>query len=73
MSRYIFLVGKRVEALYRTGDIHLSAVGTLVLDSGTSVFIEERFSGGGTSKVIRVEIPYEYILRISEAEPSPTD
>lgn len=70
MSRYGFLIGKRVEAHYRTGEIHLSAVGTLVSDSGKSVFIEERYDGSGKSKLIRVEIPYEYILRIAEIEES---
>jgi hypothetical protein len=67
MERYSALVGKRVEAHYRTGDIHLSAVGVLVSDTGKSVFLEERFSQGGKDKTIRVEIPYEYVLRISEA------
>ena len=55
-----------MEAHYRTGDIHLSAVGVLVSDTGKSVFLEERFSQGGKDKTIRVEIPYEYVLRISE-------
>lgn len=67
MERYSALVGKRVEAHYRTGDIHLSAVGVLVSDSGKSVFLEERFSQGGKDKTIRVEIPYEYVLRIAVA------
>lgn len=64
MARYSALVGKRVEAHYRTGEIHLSAVGVLVSDTGKSVFLEERFSQGGKDKTIRVEIPYEYVLRI---------
>lgn len=68
MERYSTLVGKRVEAHYRTGDIHLSAVGVLVSDTGKSVFLEERFSQGGKDKTIRVEIPYEYVLRIAEAD-----
>lgn len=67
MERYSALVGKRVEAHYRTGDIHLSAVGVLVSDTGKSVFLEERFSQGGKDKTIRVEIPYEYVLRIAVA------
>jgi hypothetical protein len=67
MERYSALVGKRVEAHYRTGDIHLSAVGVLVSDTGKSVFLEERFSKDGKDKTIRVEIPYEYILRIALA------
>ena len=67
MGRYSALVGKRVEAHYRTGDIHLSAVGVLVSDTGKSVFLEERFAQGGKNKTIRVEIPYEYVLRVSLA------
>ena len=46
MGRYSALIGKRVEARYRTADIHLSAVGTLVSDSGKSIFLEDRFSLG---------------------------
>jgi hypothetical protein len=68
MERYSALVGKRVEAHYRTGDIHLSAVGTLVSDTGKSVFLEEHFSESGKNKTIRVEIPYEYVLKITEAK-----
>jgi sporulation protein YlmC with PRC-barrel domain len=67
MLRYSSLVGKRVQAHYRAGDIHLSAVGTLVSDSGKSVFLEERFSQGGKDKTMRVEIPYAYVISIGEA------
>jgi hypothetical protein len=74
MGRFASLVGKRVEAHYRAGDIHLSAVGTLVTDTGKAIFIEERFSQGGKNKTMRVEIPYEYVVRIAlatEAPPAP--
>lgn len=71
MGRYSALVGKRVEAHYRTGDIHLSAVGVLVSDTGKSIFLEERFSQNGKDKTIRVEIPYEYVLRIAEVSDEP--
>jgi hypothetical protein len=64
MERYHALVGKHVEAHYRTSDIQLSATGTLVSDSGKSVIIEERFSQNGKPKTMRVEIPYEFIIRI---------
>jgi hypothetical protein len=67
MGRYAALVGKRVEAHYRAGDIHLSAVGTLATDTGKAVFIEERFEQGGKNKTMRVEIPYDYVVRIVEA------
>jgi hypothetical protein len=72
MERYSALVGKRVEAHYRTGDIHLSAVGVLVSDTGKTIFLEEHFSEGGKKKTIRVEIPYEYVLRILEAKNEPS-
>jgi hypothetical protein len=72
MGRYSSLDGKRVEALYRAGDIQLSAIGTLVSDSGKSVFVEERFLQNGKQKTMRVEIPYEFIIRLS-ALAEPTD
>ncbi|HKS82897.1 MAG TPA: hypothetical protein VJR23_15445 [Candidatus Acidoferrales bacterium] len=72
MGRFQSLVNKRVEAHYRAGDIQLSAVGTLVTDSGKSIFVEERFSQNGKSKTIRVEVPYEFIIRVvALAENSP--
>lgn len=58
-----------MEAHYRAADIHLSAVGTLVDDTGKSVFVEERFSQNGKQKTMRVEIPYEYVIRIAEVQP----
>ncbi|MGA9885143.1 MAG: hypothetical protein WBQ34_15620 [Candidatus Acidiferrales bacterium] len=64
--RYAALLGKRVEAYYRTNDLHMSAVGTLVADNGRSISIEERFSQSGKEKILRVEIPYDYIIRIVE-------
>jgi hypothetical protein len=67
MRRFTSYVGKRVQASYRAGDIHLSAVGILVEDSGESVSIEERFRQGGRDKTMRVEIPYNRILQIGEA------
>lgn len=64
MGRFQSLLNKRVEAHYRAGDIQLSAVGTLVSDSGESIFIEERFSQNGKPKTMRVEVPYEFIIRV---------
>jgi hypothetical protein len=72
MGRYSALVGKRVEARYRTADIHLSAVGTLVSDSGESIFLEDRFSQGGREKTMRVEIPYQFVIRVSETRAVPS-
>jgi hypothetical protein len=64
---YSALLGKRVEAHYRASDLHLSAVGTLISDSGDSIVLEEHFSQNGRDKTIRVEIPYEYVIRVVEA------
>jgi hypothetical protein len=74
MSDYSFLLGKRVEAHYRAGDIPLTAIGELALDTGASIFVEERFSHGGRDKTIRVEIPYTHVLRVREisSEPGPS-
>jgi hypothetical protein len=66
MERYAKIVWKRVEAHYRASDIELSVEGILVSDSGKSVFIEERHLHGGTQKTMRVEIPYEFIIRVLE-------
>jgi hypothetical protein len=71
-TRYAALVGKRVEAFYRAHDLQLSAVGTLVVDNGKSIFIEERFSQGAKGKTLRVEIPYEYIVRVVESNGDPS-
>jgi hypothetical protein len=60
-----------VEAHYRAGEISLSAVGTLVTDTGKSLFLEERFSQRGREKTMRVEIPYECLIRLSEAPVAP--
>lgn len=70
-TRYAVLVGKRVEAYYRASDLQLSAVGTLVADSGKSIFIEERFAQSGREKTLRIEIPYDYIVRVQESNGDP--
>lgn len=67
MGRYSSLAGKRVEAKYRAGEIHQRSIGTLIADTGTSITIEEHFVQGGRNKTMRVEIPYEYVIRIIEA------
>jgi len=68
VARYDSFVGKRVEAHYRAGDIQLSAIGTLVSDSGKAVILQDHFSLGGKDKTMRVEIPYEYVVRILETK-----
>jgi sporulation protein YlmC with PRC-barrel domain len=70
MTRYSSLVGKRVEAQYRVADIHQKSVGTLVIDTGRSVIVEEHLVQGERKKTMRVEIPYEYVIRIVEAPQS---
>jgi hypothetical protein len=66
MARYTALVGKRVEAHYRAGDMQLSTIGTLGSDTGKAIFVEERFTSGGKEKTMRVEIPYAYVIRVAE-------
>lgn len=66
-NRYAALVGKRVEAYYRASDLQMSAVGTLVADDGRSISIEERFSQSGKEKTLRVDIPYDYVVRVVES------
>ncbi len=73
MGRHSSLVGKRVEAHYRAGEIILCAVGTLVADTGKSLFLEEHFSQRGREKTMRFEIPYECVIRISEAPMEPAN
>jgi hypothetical protein len=70
-QRYKNLLGKRVEARYRTAYIYHCATGTLAIDNGVSVFIEDHFTQNGKQKMLRVEIPYEYILTVIELPPGP--
>jgi hypothetical protein len=73
MGRYSTMVGKRVEAHYRAGEIHLLAVGTLVSTTEEAIFVQEHFSQGGRDKTMRVEIPLEYIIRVVEIPADPPD
>jgi hypothetical protein len=66
MAQYTALVGKRIEAHYRAGDLQLSTIGTLASDTGKAIFVQERFSSGGKEKTMRVEIPYAYVIRVVE-------
>jgi len=66
VREYTHLLGKRVEARYRAGELRLSAVGDLVSDSGTSVCIEDRFVQNGREKKMRLEVPYQHIFAIEE-------
>jgi hypothetical protein len=69
MARYSALLGRSVEVQYRAGDICLPASGTLVADSGRSIFLEQHFEQRGQQKNFRWEVPYAYIVRIEERPP----
>ncbi|HEV2288248.1 MAG TPA: hypothetical protein VGR81_04775 [Candidatus Acidoferrales bacterium] len=66
MSKFASFLGKRVEVSYRAGEIHMNAIGTLVVDSGQSIRVEDRFEQSGREKTVRVEIPYPVIVRVRE-------
>jgi hypothetical protein len=66
MARYSSLLGRKVEVQYRAGDILLPASGTLVADSGRSIFLEQMFEQRGQHRHFRWEIPYQYLVRIEE-------
>jgi hypothetical protein len=73
MDRYSALVGKRVEVEYRAGDLHLSAIGTLVAVKEKSIFLEDHMKQGDKNKTMRTEIPHVNVIRIVElsAPPAP--
>ncbi len=74
MAKYNALFGSRVEVQYRAGDILLPATGTLVADSGKSIFLEERFCQRGSVKHFRWEIPYASIVSLSKSHaPGPAE
>jgi hypothetical protein len=66
MSKFLPLLGKRVEVNYRAGEVHMTAIGTLALDSGQSIRLEDRFEQSGREKTMRMEIPYPAIVRVRE-------
>ncbi len=70
MAKYSSLLGRRVYVQYRTGEVNLPASGMLAADSGRSIFLEERFEKGGSARSFRWEIPYQYIVRVTELEAS---
>ncbi|HKV29186.1 MAG TPA: hypothetical protein VJN90_13020 [Candidatus Acidoferrales bacterium] len=73
MTAFLLLVGKRVEVSYRAGEIQMTATGTLALDSGVFIRLEDRFSQSGRDKTVRIEIPYPAIVRVREIvlQPAP--
>ena len=70
MARYKSLIGKQVEISYRAGEIQLPATGVLMADSGLSVYLEDRFVQRGKEKTLRLEIPYQCIVSLSEISPT---
>jgi len=72
MAKYSALLGRRVEVQYRAGDIFLPATGTIVADSGKSIFLEEHAAVRGAVKTFRWEIPYQCIVRLVESVPQET-
>ena len=72
MAKYVALLGRKVRVEYRAGDLYLPAVGTLVADSGKSIFLEEHFEKSESVKTFRWEIPYQCIVKIKEIHASPT-
>jgi hypothetical protein len=69
MKRFVSLVGQRVEVHYRASDLHLSVTGVLVMDTGESLVLEDRFIQGGKEKMMRVAIPYDYVVRVTANAP----
>jgi hypothetical protein len=66
MARYAVFLGLQVEVQYRAGDILLPASGTFVGDTGRSIFLEQSFEQRGQHRQFRWEIPYQYVVRLSE-------
>ena len=69
MAAYSHLLSGAVKVQYRLGDIVLSASGTVVADSGRSIFLEQHVEQRGKRNYFRWEIPYPYIIRIEPLEP----
>lgn len=68
IARYSSLIGKRVEVHYRAGELQFSAYGTLTSDDGKTISVEEHFVQEGKKKTLRVDIPYDYVIRITEID-----
>jgi hypothetical protein len=71
VQKFCSLIGKRVSVDYRAGEIRLTAMGTLTADSGSSIYLEDRFSQKGSEKTLRLGIPYRCVIRIAETGETP--
>lgn len=67
MARYSNFLHRKVEVLYRAGDVILPASGMFVADSGRSIFLEQHFEQRGQTRHFRWEIPYQYIVRLKDS------
>ena len=66
MASYSQFLGRKVTVNYRVGDVLIPASGTLVGDSGRSIFLEQHLEQRGRLNYFRWEIPYPYIHRLAE-------
>jgi hypothetical protein len=66
MAAYSQFVGRKVTVEYRASDVVLPAAGTLVADSGRSIFLEQYLEQRGRTTYFRWEIPYGCIHRLEE-------
>jgi hypothetical protein len=67
MAHYAEFIGHRVEVHYRSGEIVLPATGTLVADSGKSIFLEEQIRNESEPRNFRWEISYAHIIRLKQS------
>jgi hypothetical protein len=68
MASYSQYLGRKVTVSYRVGDVLIPASGTLVADSGRSIFLEQHLEQRGRLNYFRWEIPYPYIHRLAESQ-----
>ena len=66
MASYSQFLGRKVTVHYRVGDVLIPASGTLVGDSGRSIFLEQHLEQRGRMNYFRWEIPYPYVHRLAE-------
>jgi hypothetical protein len=64
VAAYSHYLGATVIVQYRLGDIHLSATGVFVGDSGRSIFLEQHLEQHGKRNYFRWDIPYGNIHSI---------
>jgi hypothetical protein len=66
VARYSHILGCSIQVQYRAGVISLCVNGTLVADTGRSIFLEQHLEQRGKIRYFRWEIPYQYIVRLTE-------